>query len=129
MKTLSWLVIIALVLISCEKADSSSYSLNGRYIGFFSRTGMDTAQVSLLFSGDRFEGESDMTNYPAICTGEFELDNNSVNFNDACAWTANFDWSLILSGNYNINVSNGTVRIWKTSGAVTDEFLLRQPAR
>ena len=123
------LLLVCMVYCSCEKAESASYSLEGRYIGFFSRTGMDTAQVSLLFVGDRFEGESDMINYPAICSGSFDLDNNTVTFSDACSWTANFDWSLILSGKYNLTVSSGTIRIWKTNGAVTDEYLLRQPTR
>ena len=98
-------------------------------MGIFSRTGMDTSQVSLYFDQDRFEGFSSAQNYPAICSGTFELDNNTVVFTDSCTLTANFDWSLILSGTFNISISDGTVRIWKTNGAVTDEYLLRQPTR
>ena len=98
-------------------------------MGLFTRTGMDTSRVSIFFDQNRFEGQSTQVNYPAICRGTFELDENTVTFVDSCAWTANFDWSLILSGTYNINFSDGTVRIWKTNGAVTDEYLLRQPTR
>jgi hypothetical protein len=129
MKKVLYLLTVAFLLFACDKTDSESNTLYGRYIGIFNRTGMDTAQVSLLFNGNHFEGQTNKQNYPAICRGGFQLDNNSVNFTDSCSWTANFDWSLILTGKYNISFMQGTVRIWKTNGAVTDEYLLRQPIR
>lgn len=118
-----------LILSSCDKTAGESISLYGNYVGYFNRTGMDTAQVSVNFSGNRFEGQSNKSNYPALCRGSFSFGNNSIDFIDSCTWTANFDWSLILSGHYNITVMPGTVRIWKTQGAITDEFILRQPTR
>jgi hypothetical protein len=122
-------VVCTLLLLACDKTDSESSGLYGRYIGIFNRTGMDTAQVSLLFTGNHFEGQSNKPNYPAVCRGNFQQDNNSIHFSDSCSWTANFDWSLILSGKYNISFMQGTVRIWKTNGVVTDEYLLRQPLK
>jgi hypothetical protein len=117
-------------LTACDKSDDPSLNLNGRYMGTFSRTGMDTASVSILFTDNTiFSGQSDRINYPAICHGSFDLNDNLIRFNDSCAWTANFDWSLILSGQYNISNNNGTMRIWKTNGTVTDEYLLRQVVR
>jgi hypothetical protein len=130
MKKILWLAaVVAFTFFACDKTESESSDLYGRYIGIFNRTGMDTAQVSLLFTGNRFEGQSNKQNYPAICRGSFLQDNNSINFTDSCSWTANFDWSLILSGKFNISFMQGTVRIWKTNGVVTDEYLLRQPVR
>ena len=128
---MKWILglVTLLIFVSCEKSESSNYSLSGNYMGFFSRTGMDTANVSIYFDQDRFQGNIDTPNYPAICAGRFELDNNTISFADSCTWPANFDWSLILSGTYNINVNDGLVRIWKTNGTVTDEYLLRQPVR
>ena len=122
-------VVLAILFYSCEKTESASYSLGGTYMGMFSRTGMDTTQVSLFFDQNRFNGKSSRANYPAVCAGTFLLEDNTIQFRDTCAWTANFDWSLILSGSYNISISDGTVRIWKTNGAITDEYLLRQPTR
>ena len=122
-------IVLAILFYSCEKTESASYSLGGTYMGMFSRTGMDTTQVTLFFDQNRFNGKSSRANYPAVCAGTFLLEDNTIQFRDTCAWTANFDWSLILSGSYNINISDGTVRIWKTNGAITDEYLLRQPTR
>jgi hypothetical protein len=119
----------AITLTACDKSDSTSFSLNGRYMGTFSRSGMDTVGVSILFDENNFDGSSERVNYPAICHGSFDLNDNLIRFNDSCAWTANFDWSLILSGQYNISYNDGNVRIWKTNGAVTDEYLLRQVTR
>lgn len=129
MKRVLLFMSLAIIFLSCEKSDAGSNELGGRYMGIFSRTGMDTSQVSIYFDQDRFEGFSSVEHYPAICSGTFTLGDNTVVFNDSCAWPANFDWSLILSGTYNVNFSDGTVRIWKTNGTVTDEYLLRQPTR
>ena len=129
MKMIGCLLLIAGLLSACEKAESVSENLEGKYVGLFSRTGMDTSQVILNFHVDQFEGQTNMARYPAICKGEFELDEETITFNDSCAWTADFDWSLILSGTYNISFTQGIVRIWKSNGAVTDEYILRQPAR
>ncbi|HEX7905102.1 MAG TPA: hypothetical protein VF487_14620 [Chitinophagaceae bacterium] len=129
MKTVIGFIVLLVVLTACNKVDSESNSLQGRYIGIFNRTGMDTAQVNLIFNANRFEGESNKQTYPAICRGSYDINYNSIHFTDSCAWTANFDWSLILSGDYNISFNEGTVRIWKTTGNITDEYLLRQPTR
>lgn len=129
MKTVTGLIVLILMLAACNKVDSESNSLYGRYTGIFNRTGMDTSQVSLVFNGASFIGETNQSNYPALCKGNYDINYNSIHFTDSCAWTANFDWSLILSGDYNINFNEGTVRIWKTNGNITDEYLLRQPAR
>jgi hypothetical protein len=135
MKRITWLVIttVAIItsaaLISCDKSDESPISLNGRYMGSFSRTGMDTSEVTLLFVNNTYSGQSNRTNYPAICRGSFDVDDNTIQFADSCSWTANFDWSLILSGQYSISYNDGAVRIWKTNGTVTDEYLLRPVTR
>lgn len=134
MKTvLCVLAILCLPFISfisgCDKSETASNSVEGLYVGIFSRTGMDTARVNISFSGSRFEGQTNISNYPAICHGSYHLDHSEISFTDSCSWTASFDWSLILRGTYNISFSDGLVRIWKTNGAVTDEYLLRQPTR
>lgn len=129
MKGLLLILGLSFYFISCEKADAVSYSLDGKYTGIFYRTGLDTVPVTLFFDGDRFEGQGSRPYYPAVCHGSFELDYTTIHFYDSCAWTANFDWSLILTGAYNIQISDGTVRIWKTHDSITDEYLLRQPYR
>lgn len=127
---------LCLFLTACEK-DSSDGDTNGvnellgRYTGTFSRTGMDSTIVNLYFREDgTFEGSGETSYYPAICSGTFERDGGSLQVNDTCSWTANFDWTLIFDGNFSISLGeNQTARIWRTNGAVTDEYLLRRFSR
>jgi hypothetical protein len=129
---MKWLLFILsgiLLFLACDKTEDAELSLSGRYRGTFNRTGMDTVQVSVLFRDNYFEGQSDRINYPAICHGSFQTEDNTITFTDSCAWTANFDWSLILSGTYNASLTDGTLRIWKNNGAMTDEYTLRRVTR
>lgn len=129
MKRILFFFATSLFLAGCEKASTPEAGLAGTYVGLFSRTGSDTSQVSLYFDGNRFSGQSNQAHYPAIGAGHFDIDNNNVIFQDTLTWTANFDWSLILTGTYHINYGEGTVRLWKSNGTVTDEYILRQPTR
>ena len=134
MRQLLALFLFVLVVSACKKNDDDSpaYELSGRFRGTFNRSGNpDTAQVSFNFKPDMsFDGTGGASYYPAICAGSFQRNNNTLVVNDSCAWTANFDWSLIFDGNYNINfTSENSVRIWRTNGAVTDEYLLNRIIR
>jgi hypothetical protein len=131
-----YLMLIVLLTIgySCKKeADSSiNFELVGRYRGTFNRsTSPDTTQVTLYFRSDmRFEGTGGPNNFPAICGGTFQRNNNSLVVNDTCTWTANFDWTLIFDGSYNIQFTDeNSVRLWRTNGSVTDEYLLNRFTR
>jgi len=114
-----------------SKQDNNSGELHGRYAGTFVRTGMDTARVEFFFKDDKsFEGASDRLNYPAICSGTFENSAMSLEVNDTCTWTANFDWTLIFDGNYSISFGeNNSVRIWRSNGNSTDEYRLTRYTR
>jgi hypothetical protein len=134
MKLLLCGIAALLLLIACDKAESSEINennntLSGRYIGTFHRTGMDTTRVSLLFTENRFEGSSDIMNYPAICGGTFAIQDNKIIFTDSCAWTANFDWSFILAGEFNIETNGTAIKIWRTNGAIKDEYDLARVVR
>ena len=135
MKKLAPVLLSLIILVSaCEKNvdnnDSNSQTLaNGLYKGRFSRTGMDTVNVSISVFQGNFEGESDRQYYPAICRGSVSKDNSGITFMDSCAWQANFDWTLILNGNYQLTENGNEIRIWRNNGASTDEYLLIRQSR
>jgi hypothetical protein len=128
-----WLMPLSIVLLmSCEKDDDSGKQQNlltGIYKGTFSRSGMDTVDVSLTVFENRFEGQGGSTYYPAICRGSFSGNDHTITFQDSCAWPANFDWSLILNGRYEFSGDDKQVRIWKTNGGITDEYILTRMTR
>lgn len=128
MRLTAFCLTLMVVLAACRKeSENASGELIGRYAGTFVRTGFDTAHVQIFFKDDdTFEGSSDTENYPAICSGSFEQNGSSLHVDDTCTWTANFDWTLIFSGNYSISFQNNsnTVRIWRMNGNSTDEYRL-----
>lgn len=131
-KLIPALLSLVILFSACEKDEDSSDNqtlANGLYKGTFNRAGMDTVNVSISVLQGNYEGQSDRQFYPAICRGSFTKDNSSITFRDSCTWQANFDWTLILNGNYQLSENGTRVRIWRTNGAITDEYLLIRQVR
>lgn len=132
MRLIACILALCTLLSACKKENDETAPQipAGVYAGTFSRTGMETVNVKIEFEANTYEGQSDTGKYPAICHGTYQLSDNRVIFTDLCTWTADFDWSLILNGTYNITLQDGAqVRIWRTNGAVTDEYLLQKLQR
>ncbi|NVO84379.1 hypothetical protein [Hymenobacter terrestris] len=105
---LSFLLLL-LLTTSCKKTEPSVIP-EGTYIGTFQRltsAGGAISNVTITFSDGNWSGESQVQKYPALCSGTYTIKGNTINFENACPWTAEFDWTLILSGEYKL-VSNGS---------------------
>lgn len=140
MKRITGILAFVIVLAACQKEKTSDLlvksasgkestfkeELYGRYVGTFTRDGKNISQVSILFREDgTYEGSSSQKNFPAICSGTFKVDGSVLTVNDMCSWAADFDWTLIFDGTYTIEFRSETsVRIWRTNGTVTDEYLV-----
>jgi hypothetical protein len=119
------LIIICLLsaLTACKK-EPTLKSLNGTYKGTFSRVSVSRtpSNVTLNFSDDTWSGESSEIKYPALCNGTFELNGNKVTFKNNCVWTAEFDWTLILNGEYSIkSTGNNSIEIVKSKNGVAQD--------
>jgi len=80
-------------------------NLTGTYKGTFQRSIIGkTSNVVLIFSSNNFEGQSRYLHYPDLCNGTFSISQNTVLFKNACFYTADFDWSYILSNKFKILV-------------------------
>jgi hypothetical protein len=65
--------------------------------------------------------------YPALCRGTYAIIGDAIIFENECAWTAEFDWSLILSGKYVLKVKGNTIEFFRdyrsaTSDTYIDKF-------
>lgn len=77
----------------------------GIYTGTFQRGNGNVSQVEVTFSGDRYTGKVTGISsgglygivVPVICRGQFKISQRTIDFQDECAYPANFDWTLILS--------------------------------
>lgn len=119
------MIAFAVLGFSCEKDsdENSNDQIQGRYVGTFSRSGGDTSNVVMTFTPEgRFEGSSSQSRYPALCRGSYSIEDGRLLVTDSCAWTADFDWTLIFSGEYQLERQGNQLRIWRSSGLVTDEY-------
>jgi hypothetical protein len=119
------LIVLGIILIvSCNNNDDENYQaeINGEYIGFFERNGNIT-NVELNFVDGNYSGESGTEKFPAICNGNYLISNNSIEFENVCVWTADFDWTLILGENWNYTIENNILIMTKSNG---DKYTLTQ---
>ena len=118
----SYLIIFLLSLtslISCNNDEVTDYNIEGNYIGTFQR-GNNTSSLELQLSKNEFSGSSTegYDKFPAICSGTYTFKNNEIIFNNTCIWTAEFDWSLILGGNWNSTFENNILTLKNSIGDV-----------
>lgn len=122
---------LTVLAISCTRTSSSTIP-DGNYSGTFQRltdTGGLISNVSITFSGNTWTGQSEYEKYPALCHGSYAQKADSVTFQNACPWTADFDWALILGGNYKITLSGNNLELTRSysSRPYTDIYeLVRQ---
>jgi len=121
-------VIFSILGVSCESDHQNATEIPiGIYSGTFQRQlafgGGEIANVSITFSENTWTGQSDIAKYPALCHGTFSLDKSKIIFTNECAWTAEFDWSLILGGTYDFTLNGKQLVITKGySGPSTDTW-------
>ena len=97
MKTkIFFLLTLVITIIGCNKDDENTEAnVDGNYIGVFERDG-NTSNIELTFNNGTWTGESETEKFPALCNGTYSISGNVIAFENACNWTAEFDWTLIL---------------------------------
>lgn len=107
---------LVITIFSCSKeVENIESSIDGNYIGIFERNGT-TSNVELTFRNGTWSGESEIVKFPALCNGSYSSSGNVLTIENACVWTAEFDWSLILSGDWNYNMNGKTLFLKNASG-------------
>ncbi|WP_276364094.1 hypothetical protein [Daejeonella sp. H1SJ63] len=91
--------------------------LDGSYKGFFyyipaggTQITKSAEEVSVILNGKEYTSTGSTGRIPAGGTGKYSvLSNNIVQFQDERVWTADFDWNMILNGNYRYEVKNDSL--------------------
>ncbi|RAJ04782.1 hypothetical protein [Arenibacter echinorum] len=105
-----------LTIFGCDN-DDVLRDIDGQYVGTFQR-GENSSNVELTLNDSNFTGESEIVKFPAICHGNYEISNRTIKFENQCPWTAEFDWSLILSETWDFNFANDTLTLTNSIGDV-----------
>ena len=110
---------LTILINSCRKTDTNNGSIvkNGTYIGTFQRQvsgGGIISNVTITFSSSDWSGQSQYQKYPALCGGTYKISAaGQIAFENSCPWTAEFDWSFILSGDYKLIADGNNIEISK----------------
>ncbi len=124
------LAFLSLLFFSaCKKTNLPLSIPEGTYIGTFQRltdTSGQISNVSITFLAGKYTGQSQYAQYPALCNGAYKsIGADSINFVNACFWTADFDWSLILNQNYKLMLSEKKLELTRNyPGQYTDTYKL-----
>jgi hypothetical protein len=115
---------LLIITVSCNESEEvmNSSNINGNYIGVFERNGI-SSNVQLNLVNGSFNGQSVIQKFPALCNGTYLISGYTITFDNNCAWTADFDWTLILNGEWNYNMNGNILLLTKSNG---DKYTLTQ---
>lgn len=117
--TLALSTLIGFILLSgCSESEEvpGLIELSGTYEGTFtveySNGGLSQSNpVTVSFSDNTFASTVGENRFPAGGSGKYELGVNSIIFTDDNIWTADFDWNLVLNGEYSVIVSENIITL------------------
>lgn len=114
------LVTLFISIVGCKKEDHTIEPVfEGDYVGTFERNGR-TSKVEFTFQDGKYEGESEIDKFPAICDGTYTtIKDDKITFINPCAWTAEFDWTLILDGTWEFTVDGDEIVLTKADDTYT----------
>ena len=131
MRMMALVMMGMLMATACDKGEDPFAKGGETFKGSFKRieSGKQTvaSSVQLRFKNGAFEGGSDQINYPAICEGSYSLKGEMLNFRNSCYFPANFDWSLILVGDFNYERKSDSLIISRSyDWGGRDEYRLKK---
>ena len=118
------LLILGCAFSGCEKDIITNFS--GRYSGIFiynnpadSQALPPSGPASITFDKNTYTSTGNPDRIPAGGSGTFEVINSQdVKFEDSNRWTADFDWGLILNGEYRYQAKGDSLLLAKYIGGL-----------
>ena len=113
-------MVIASSLLSGCQPDNVTV-VDGTYTGKFTvsnATGIQTGSVTLVLKDGNYTSTGSANRIPAGGSGTFSIDKGNLTFNDRNFWTADFDWNLILSGQYSYTFDGARLVIFSRKNGV-----------
>jgi hypothetical protein len=120
MKTLFKLTLLSLAvfgILGCQCDDDLSKNpMVGTYTGIFTAnysSGEQSGEVTLKLQEGRYTCIGNPDRIPAGGRGTYTVEEDKIIFIDENVWTADFDWNLILNGEYDYTFDGHKLIIWK----------------
>ncbi|MFA6947037.1 MAG: hypothetical protein WC220_14160 [Pedobacter sp.] len=118
MKQTGLLLLFTILLSSVSCSDKLNLNLlDGNYTGHYYHAGPGETKIiksqntiSVSLSGKEYTSSGEASRIPAGGAGELNLiDKEEANFTDKHAWTADFNWNLILNGRFIYELKNDSL--------------------
>lgn len=109
--------VLSLTFNACNSDDDGNITqeLNGNYSGTFTVTYLNgdtfSNPVTVEFDEGNYQSSRNTDNFPAGGSGTYEKGNSTIEFSDINFWTADFDWNLILDGEYTYTLNENELII------------------
>lgn len=131
MKNIVIFTIGLIVFISCDKEENIDRKIpDGTYTGTFQRkcvwADSDTANITMIFSLKNWNGTSEFEKYPALRYGTYSIVGDTIIFLSGGAFSADFDWSLILQGKYLLKQTENVIEFTKDYRSATNDTYFDQ---
>lgn len=109
-------IVLVFVFTACNDKDKiDDTHLNGTYTGTFtveySNGNSYSNTVTVTLNHNQYTCSNAENRIPAGGSGGYYLDGGKIVFLDENLWTADFDWNLILSGEYDLQLAENNVEI------------------
>jgi hypothetical protein len=91
------------------------YSNGNSFGGNDTETGAVTLELKSM---SKYDCSANSDRYPAGGSGKYCVGKDKITFTDECMHTADFDWNLILSGEYNYTCDGKNLKIWANKNGV-----------
>ncbi len=111
-----FITILLITILSCKKEKDTNALANGIYKGTFKvvySSQQFTGKVTLTIQDENFHCIGDSNQYPAGGSGAYIITKDKITFKDKNLWTADFDWNLILSGDYDYSWDGRCLKIFE----------------
>jgi hypothetical protein len=118
MKKFTGLFLLVCLSLSCKKNNDTAPMLSGTYSGNFTlKIGSSGTPVpiTMIFSGSGYKDAND-SSLSLICHGNFQIDKDSIDFQNLCAYPANIDLTTVLNGKYRITIQGDSVSLSRIMG-------------
>ena len=116
---ISLILTLFCVFESCDSAKNDaiqSKEFIGTYSGTFTveyndgTTLSDTASITFI-NDNSYDSSGNNNRVPAGGSGSYKKSNSTITFDEIHFWTADFDWNLILKGEYDYTLNGNLLTI------------------
>ena len=116
---ISYILTLFCIFESCDTAKNDpiqSKEFYGTYSGTFTveyndgTTRSNTASITFI-DDSTYDSPGNNNRIPAGGSGTYEKSNTTITFDEPHFWTADFDWNLILKGEYDYTLNGNQLTI------------------